>query len=160
MTKIMIVKTWTAALKEAVQGNINGGIEPWPPGDLTQYPTHQTADGIVWMYSLNDAQIRLRIGIKEFPTMEKAEYATELCKGDLKWQDWPKGFPNQNDYDDVLMCFGNESQRMVFWVQKGAGAGAVGDRVYTVQLEGLQDGIGLLKDYADGVWGVVNQMSE
>lgn len=68
-----------------------------------------------------------------------------------EWVDWPSGYPNKNDYETMEACGMIKGENKVAWVQGG----------YYVELSGMplmeKDG---LKEYADGVWLVVNGAGE
>lgn len=64
------------------------------------------------------------------------------------WKEYPSGFPNQNDYENVDACGMTLNGQRAAWVQCG----------FLVVLTAVQGGKSL-KDYADGVWGVVHAAS-
>lgn len=64
------------------------------------------------------------------------------------WVDWPRGFPDQNDYENVSHCGATKNLGQVYWVQNTTLV-----RIGTAAPETTK-----LRDYADGVWQVVNGM--
>jgi len=67
------------------------------------------------------------------------------------WVDWPKRYPNRNEYETMEACGMIKSGKKVAWVQGG----------YFVELSGgplMEEGG--LEEYADGVWLVVNGAGE
>lgn len=64
------------------------------------------------------------------------------------WVDWPKGFPDQNDYENVSFCGATKNLSQVTWVQNKT----------LVQMGTVDPETTKLKDYADGVWQAVNGM--
>lgn len=103
----------------------------------------------------------------EFSALQHAMTALGSRKHGDSWQEWPRGFPNQNDYESMVKCAANESKGVVLWVQKGDTARAGEDKYYLVEMSaqlqsssGIGDGLSALKDYADGLWGVVDLARE
>jgi hypothetical protein len=65
------------------------------------------------------------------------------------WKEWPRGFPDKNDYEDVEECGATEDGTKAAWVQSR----------YFVLLVASEGGK-VLRDFADGIWGVVNEGSK
>jgi len=157
---------WLQLLRDASLGNVNRGIEPWPVGRLSELTITRTATETRLTSTYTPTELSnssVHFVIIEFSTLQHAMTALGSRKHEGSWLEWPRGFPNQNDYESMVECLGNESRGVVLWVQKGADE----DKYYLVEMSaqsqsarGTGEGLSALKDYADGLWGVVDLARE
>jgi len=162
----MKIGTWKQTLHDAALGHINGGNEPWPAGEMSQPTTTEGASTstLTCIYTpCVTGSFPVRFVIMELLTLQQATTALKSRTGTGVWLRWPKGFPNQNDYEGVVECATRESDGIVVWVQRAGGTNASERKHYLVQMSaqgsGLGGGVEALRDYADGLWGVVDLAS-
>lgn len=161
---------WSELLHDASLGNINGGIEPWPVGRLSELTIVPTASATTMTFTYAPTEIsssQVKFVITELSTLHHAITALSSRKHGDSWQEWPKGFPNQDDYESMVECAANEIQGAVLWVQSGGPASVGEKKYYLVEMSAQPQSSGsigerfsALKDYADGLWGVVDSARE
>jgi len=150
---------WQSFMEAAVIGK---DTAPFPQGGrLSQIQTSTPSENITqhqWYYEGTDngpIEIDIYSGGQAKATYEEIkkdslEAKSWRVEGEQidGWKEWPSGFPDQNDYEDVEICGMTLNGQKAAWVQSG----------YLVVLTAIMGGEGL-KDYADGVWGVVHAAS-
>jgi hypothetical protein len=145
---------WEALFKSAAAGKYGA---PFPEGNLVSGVKndkqiqfyHEPAEG----GALDGAEINIY-----YPQDPMADY-NELKKESLEknewriegkeidgWEEWPRGYPDQNDYEDVSACAKVTDGHQVAWVQGKA-----------LVVLATVTGADKLKEYADGVWNIVNK---
>jgi hypothetical protein len=149
---------YKASLQHGNYAKLTSGA-PFPTGTLSAMQTTSPKAGITqckWSYQVADSgEVEIQIFSGSATTMYAEIKQACILRGRSAghvaggWKEWPKGFPDKNEYEDVEICGAAEDMKKAAWVQSGFLI------VLSVSLD--RDGGVKLPNFADGIWGVINK---
>lgn len=152
---------WQSFMVAAASGKF--GPE-FPDGKLSELETSCPSEGVTqrqwyWEPTEGGGMAAIEIDIYSGDAMEMYKETKKECETRQEWREeadgwkeWPSGFPDKNDYEDVEICGMTSKGTKVAWVQRG----------FLIMISTAVESTDgeKLKDYADGVWNVVNKANE